>query len=291
MRRISLTRRLALAIAAAALVAGATTGAKAAPSYAFAEQTISGLTLSPTVTPAGPLTTVTLDGTTLNGLGTAQSNPLNVLQAYQGGAPPAPEDFYARYAPGNPPVSPVAGGTFTRGDAIIASLGQATNSSSVVAESYLPGPGTASATGAGGLNASITFLPTVAGPLMLTYNYSNRAFVNVGPALGGGNATADYHFTISIKDSAGTVVFNSSTANTNLSLSAPPNGAEVIRSGTETVTTPALTLGTTYTVTFSSTAQTSVTTVIPEPASMSLFGIGTFSVLALARVRNRKAKA
>jgi len=291
MRRISLTRRLALAIAAAALVAGATTGAKAAPSYAFASQTISGLTLSPTVTPAGPLTTITLDGSTLNGSGSAQSAPLDVPQAYQGGAPAAPQNFYGRYAPGNPPVSPVAGGTFTRGDAIIASLGQATNSASVVAESYLPGPGTASATGAGGLSASITFLPTAASALTITYNFSNDLFVNVGPALGGGTATADYHFGISIKDSTGTVIFNSATTNTNLSLSAPPNGAEVIRSGSETVTTPVLTLGQTYTITFSSTAQTSVTTLIPEPASMSLFGIGTFSVLALARVRNRKAKA
>jgi len=293
MKRISLTRLLALAVAASALIAGASTGAKAAPVYAFSEQTISGVVITPVgaSTPVGGVTTVTQDSSTLNGSGGSNSDPLDAPQAYQGGAPAAPQNFFARYAPGLIPVSPVAGGTFTRGDAQIASIASMTNLSSVVAESYLPGPGTSSATGSGGLAASFSFIPNTSTAFTITYNYANDAYVFVGPGPGGGNATADYHFGISIKDSAGNIVFNSATANTNLSLSAPPPGGEIIRSGSEAVVTPVLTGGQTYTMIFSSTAQTSVTTLIPEPASVSLFGIGTFSVLALARVRNRKTKA
>ena len=276
--RLAPVRRLAVGLAALTLFAGWGGAARADYAYGFATQTISNLTITPGITPNGAVTTSTSDGATLNGSGIANSNALNAAQAYIGGAPPAPGDFYFRYAPGATPVSPA--GNFTRGDAVIASL-VPPNSSSVVAESFLNTTTPTTETGNSGLTASLLFTPTVTGALAINYNFANDAYVFF---TGGGNASASYNFNITIKDLAGAILFSSSTASTNLSLAAPPNGGEIIRTGNETVTTGSLTAGTSYSLIFSSTAQSSAT-VVPEPASMALLGVGGLVTLAVFRTR------
>jgi len=274
---------LMAAAAAVALLSGSR-DARADFAYAFATQTISGLSITPAITVTSPaVTTFTQDGSTLNGSGLANSNPLDAVQAYQGGLPAAPQNFFARYAPGSPPVSPV--GNFTRGDALISSIAGPTNSSSVVAESYLNTVTPATETGSAGLGANFSFTVPTATALTIAYNYASRIFVF---QTGSGTATASYNFGVTIKDAAGTVVFNSATAETNLPLSAPPPGGEIIRAGAQAVVTPILAVGTTYSISFSSTAQSSVA-VVPEPSSVALFGIGGAAVLAMGL--RRKAKA
>jgi len=71
---------------------------QAAVIYAHAGQTISNLAIaSPTVTITG-LATATQDSTTVNGSGIANSDPADAVQAYQGGAPASPQNFFSRYA-------------------------------------------------------------------------------------------------------------------------------------------------------------------------------------------------
>jgi len=278
--------RLAAGLAWLAIAGGWAATARADIAYAFAEQTISGLSITPTVTATSPVSTFTQDSSTLNGSGLSNSNPTDALQAYQGGLPAAPQNFFLRYAPGSPPVSPV--GNFTRGDVAIPVLSGPTNSSSVVAESYLNGAGPQSETGSAGLGASFSFTPSATGALTISYNFSNDLFVFT---TGLGSAAGNYHFDITIKDAAGAVVFNANTANTNLSLTAPPNGAEVIRSGAEAVVTPVLTAGTGYTLIFSSTAQSSVTiAAVPEPGAATLVAASGALALVVGAVRRRSLR-
>ena len=112
---------------------------------------------------------------------------------------------------------------------------------------------------------SLSFSPTQSGAATISYNFANDLFVFTS---GGGNAVGSYSFDVTIKDAAGNVVFDLATSTTNLSLAAPPPGGELIRSGTETLTTPALAAGT-YTIILSSTAQSSVS---PDPSSFVLVG-------------------
>src|SRR4051794_12685832 len=119
--------------AAAALAGvGVAPALRAAVIYSHATQTISNVTLSPTVSTSN-FSTFAQDAAIQNGSGIANSDPLDAPQAYLGGAPAAPQNFYARYAPGNPPVSPA--GNFTRGDSITS--GTLAGAKSVIAESYL----------------------------------------------------------------------------------------------------------------------------------------------------------
>src|SRR5206468_3492293 len=157
---------------------------------------------------------------TSNGSGPATSDLLDAPQAFIGGSPPS--NFFARYATGNPPVSPA--GNFTRGDSLIASL-MAPSSASTVSESFLSGTASSTLTAGSSVAASLLFMTgATAGPLTIAYNYANDIFTFTS---GAANVTAHYNFDITIKDLNGNVVFNSSTSNTNLTLASPPNGPEL----------------------------------------------------------------
>lgn len=286
MKQLSLAHRhFALSVAALALAMGIAADSRAATVYAFSEQAISNLTITPTITPTTAVTTFAQDSTTLNGSGSSNSNPTDPAQAFQGGTPQSGPNNFLRYATGDPPTSPTVPPTFTRADGLIGSGGSA---STVVSESYLNAVSANTATGAAGLGASFSFLGTGAA-LSIAYNYQNSIFVYTDTNLG--SAAADYHFGITIKDAAtNSVVNNFASANTNLSLSAPPPSGQINRNGTDTFTTSVLTAGTTYTITFSSTVQTAVTVLVPEPASVTLMGIGGVVVLGM-HFRRRKAIA
>jgi hypothetical protein len=280
----AVARWLAPTAAALALAAASTGVARADIAYAFAEQTITNVAITPTVTFTTATSTSAQDSATINGSGTSASDPLDALQTFLGGTPAAPQNSFVRYATGNPPASPTTPPSFTRADALITTSGQGTgiNSAAVVAESFLNTttvghPNTE--TGNSGDTASVSFTLSTATALSISYGFANDLFVF---STGVASASANYHFNITIKDGAGNVVFTSATGNTNLSLSAPPQGAEVIKSGSETVTTPVLSTGTTYTMSVSSTAQSEVTAV-PEPASLALLGLGVLISLHFRR--------
>jgi len=174
---------------------------------------------------------------------------------------------------------------------VITNLALGTNTSSVVAESYLntaTSPGIAAETGSAGLSASFNFVQGTPSTLTIGYNFSNSLFVFTTLS---GAASANYHFTITIKNAAGVDVFTSATANTNLTLSAPPQGAEVTRTGSESVVTPILPAGS-YSFIFSGTAQSSVTAAaVPEPNVVMLVGIGGGLSLAVGALRRRSLRS
>lgn len=276
--------RRATGVAVLTLAAGWAVTARAALVYSVARETISSVSISPTATISN-IKTSSQDSTTVDGSGFANSNVLDAVQAYQGGPPAPAQNSFVRYAPGNPPVSPV--GNFTRGDSLLA--GTVAGPNSVVAESYLDTslPGTPlSETGAAGYTLSFTFTPTTTGAQTISYNFSNDLFVSSTGV--GAVALGNYTFDFSIKDAAGNIVFVGSTANTNLSLGAPPAGGEIIRSGSESLTTGSLSSGQLYTLTYSSTAQSSVSqtavavgTNVPLPtgASSGLVALGILAAV------------
>jgi len=155
------------------------------------------------------------------------------------------------------------------------------SSRAVVAESYLDtalGGAPGSETASSSQTTSFSFTLPRTSAVCIGYNFSNDLFAfNDGS---GAQASADYHYDVTLKDAAGNIVFNASTSSTNLSSTAPPGGAEIIRSGTETLTTPVLTGNATYTVIASSTATTSI---VPEPSTSLLFIAGAGLTLATRR--------
>jgi len=279
------TPKLLGLLTAFALMAGLSANARADIAYAYAEQTISGVTLTPssgTLTAVGSLNTSTLDGATVNGSGISKSDPLDALQTYFGPTPP-PENTFVRTATGVLP----AGASFTRGDVQIANLNTAAATGNVVSESLLnTTSGPASETGNSALTATFIFTPTNTSTLSVKYSYLNDIYV---ATTGLGAASASYNFDFTIKDAAGNVVFlygsTPQSANTNLALSAPPQGGEIIRTGTDTVTTGTLTGGATYTLIFTEKTATSVALSVPEPGSMTLAAVAGGLMIVTGAVR------
>jgi len=297
-----LTRRLATTLVFLALAGGWAANARADIAYGFASQTISAITITPTLGALSSPDVFTQAGATTNGSGPQNSSQTgSVTQAYQGGAPPSPEDNFARYAPGVPvPVSPTNPQDFTRGDARIVNFPTlATTTLSVVAESFINNVVSKSETGSGGLGASFTFVQPTTGALTIGYTFASEAYAWTSPgSLLGTNSSANYQFNFTIRDAAGVVVFNSATANpnslTNLSLVSPPNGPPVVRGGVEAVVTGALNPGT-YSLNFSLTAQSAArTAAVPEPNVVLLVGASgalTFAVGAIRRRTRRNVTA
>ena len=193
----------------------------------------------------------------------------------------APENTFIRTATGVLP----GGASFTRADVQIANL--ATSAvGNVVAESLLNGVGPASETGNSALTATFSFTPTATSLLSVGYHYANDIYV---VTTGSGAASASYNFDFTIKDAAGNVVFlygsSPLSANTNLTLSAPPQGGEIIKSGNDVVSTAVLTAGQAYTLIFTEKTATSVALAVPEPGSMTLAAVAGGLMIVTGAVR------
>lgn len=267
--------------------------------YAYAQQMISNVVISPnsatTLTVVNPLTTGTGDAASANGSGISHNNSTDALQSYVGTPPaPAENDFgkYATFGAASPfpvdtaPTGLTGGGTldnFTRGDVLISGLGSNAAETNGVAESYLNSvSGGNEATSSSSFSASLSFTTTTATALNLSYAYANDIYVYTA---GGGQAQATYKFNVTIKNELGVSVFDSATANTNVSLASPPNGVELVRSGTNSFTTAVLNPGETYTLTFSGSEATFVSAIsaVPEPGTIAGAGIAVLAAGLLAR--------
>lgn len=274
--------------AAGLAVVGTSAQARAGSEYGFAEQSLSALKVTTAVSSPTVTGTSTSAAAVINGLGVATNAPTDTLQAYQGALPMAPQNDYSPYSTvlGGPQA-----GDFTRGDAIItnsSALFTTGTSAKNVAESRLSSGGIGSGllTGSGNWTISSSF-KTTASSVTISYNFANAVYTQI---VGPGNAQASFKAAFTIKDQHGHEV-DAAPNDLNTQLAAPPNGPEIIKSGTGSVTLSlaGLTAGDTYALSITGTELTSVTTAaVPEPGSVVSFGIGAIAIGGLALARRRR---
>ncbi len=284
-------RHLSLPLLAIAWFAQSTANARADFAYAYAEQTVNALTITSTVLTGNQTGNSTSASATINGSGVSTNAPLDTLQAYLGAPPPAPQNDYTKYSTqGGGPQA----GDFARGDAVITNpaglfLPGGANTSNV-AESYISsgGTGTGLFTSSGNWTLSGSFT-TAASSVTVGYNYANDIIALVS---GNGSASASFKLSISIKDQHGHEV-DASPAELNTALSAPPNGAELITTGSSsaTLSLAGLTAGDVYSISMSGTELTAVSLAVPEPSSLVLCGVASVMGLAVARIRRKRSAA
>jgi len=291
-------RRLAASVVAVALAAGLSSGARADIVYAFASQTISGLSVSPVgITSSSFTGSATSADAASNGSGVSTNNPTDTLQSYIGAAPPAPQNFFARYSSfvATSPPGPQAG-DFTRGDALLvtpANLFTTGATTSNVAESYIStgglGVGLQTATGSWSLGGQFT-VPTTTTAVTVNYSFANDILAFATSPVSG-MATAAFKATISIKDQHGNEV-DATPSNINTAISSPPNSPELITSGASTAVLSllGLTLTDTLSITISGTETTSASLAVPEPGPIALGAVAGFGALAVGAVRRRSRR-
>jgi hypothetical protein len=262
--------------------------------YAYAEQTMTGITVTGTGLAGATMTGTATSAAAVvsGGAGDAHANPTDTLQAYAGAAPPAPQNSYVKYATSG---GGTQAGDFSRGDAVLSGTSLFTTAgmnTSNVAETQVSTAGSGNGLGIGSGSWSIagTF-NTTGTSVTVSYNWANDIVAMVA----GGIASAESSFKVSItiKDQHGHSI-DASPAELNEALSAPPNGPELITTGTgsTTLSLAGLTAGDVFGIAISGTELSSgqLTASVPEPGSMALAGLGGALVLAFQAYRRRTRK-
>jgi hypothetical protein len=271
------------------LALGLASSAQGAPIYAYAQQTLSGVTVAGTFNNPALTGLATSAASAINGSGVSNNNATDTLEAYSGAAPPAPQNSYVKYSTlGGGPQA----GDFTRGDAVLSNLANVFTTgftASTVAESATSGPN-GLLTGTSSWLFSGTFTSPNTANITVSYNFANDIMT---VATTPGAAQAKFSFLITVKDTHGHSV-DSSPAELNSSFSAPPNGPEVITSGSgSTVLSLAgLTAGDVYAITFTGESASDVTSpsAVPEPNSAVLFSCGA-GLLLLRKLIARRTQS
>jgi len=286
--------RLLMATAAVIAATGWVETTRADIAYSYAEQTLTGLTVTGTGLAGATMTgTATSASAVINGSGPATNNPTDTLEAYVGAAPPAPQNFFQKY-------STQGGGTqagdFSRGDALITGTSLFTTgmSASNVAESILnsvntPPPSLATGNGSWSLAGSFT-APTTSS-ITVAYGFANDILDVVTGATA--SAQSSFKVTISIKDQHGHEV-DATPTELNTALSAPPNSPEIITSGTGSavLSLAGLTAGDVFSISISGTELSSsqLSPAVPEPGTFALAGMGGVVALAFRAIRRRRTR-
>jgi hypothetical protein len=297
----------ALALALVTLPNGVT---RADVVYGYAEQTVSGLTVTG---PTGGLLPGTFTGSATgataiqNGTGIETADPTDTPLAYVGALPHSPQNSYVRYSalivPGlvTSPPGPQAG-DFTRGDALLTGVPNLFTTgitASNVSESFQTtgGAGPGMSTGKGTWTVGGGFAPGALvglGSMSINYAWTNDlvAYVNGTAA---DSASASFKVMIAVKDQHGNENDITPTVLTK-AISALPNTPESITSGgpvSTLVSLAGLVLTDSISISITGTESTSVSLSLaaPEPGSMTLVAIGLvpLAIVGLRRWKNRRA--
>jgi hypothetical protein len=284
-REVNNSKKMLASAALAALgIVACAPAAHASFAYAYAEQTLTNVT----VTGAGmsgqtPVATGNTAASAQDGTGISTNATSDTPQAYLGAPPPAPQNDFTKYstAGGGPQA-----GDFVRADAVLAPTGTlfttGTNTSAV-AESILSNSGLDSSVATWQLSGSFNS-PTTSS-VTVSYGFANDI---IAETTGTGTPQANFAASITIKDQHGHQV-KADPTELNSALSAPPNGPEIITSGTSstTLSLAGLTAGDTYSINIVGSAATTVTVpAVPEPAT-AVLGLGALAGLSIRRRRAR----
>ncbi len=244
--------------------------ARASIVYSYGEQTVSGIIITGAGLSNGTLTlSSTGASATANGGGVATNNATDAPEAYAGAPAPAPQNDYTKYsAQGGGPQA----GDFSRADALLTGGGNLFSSGatlSAVAEAVASGIGLVQ-----GNSSSTDFLSgsftSTGTSITVSYNFANDI---VAIVTSGGSAQSHFGFTISVTDQHGHEI-DSAPASLQMSLTSPPNGPEIISSGSGSaiLSLAGLTAGDVYTISLNNgaTADASLVAATPEPTSVGL---------------------
>jgi len=284
--------RLLVATAAVIAATGWVETTRADIAYAYAQQSITGLTVTGTGLTNGTMTgTASSASAVINGAGSATNNPTDTPEAYIGATPPAPQNSYVKYSSqGGGPQT----GDFSRGDALIAGstlFGTAGMAAANVAESILStaGTGTGLATGTGSWSVAGTF-NTTGTSVTVGYNWANEILDMITGTTP--SAQSSFKLSITVKDQHGHAVVVSPDQ-LNDALSAPPNSTDVMTSGSgsSVISLATLTAGDVFSIAITGTELSSaqIPSAVPEPGTFALAGMGGVVALAFHAIRRRRA--
>jgi len=281
-------QKLNFYLSVAGISLGLASSAQGAITYGYAQQTLSNITVTGVLSDPVKGGISTSAASAIDGTGVSTNGFLDTLQAYQGAAPPAGQNFYSKY-------STTGGGTqagdFTRGDAVlgVGSFFTTGLTGSTVAESATGGAA-GLLTGTSTWLVSGTFTAPTSSSVTVSYNWVND-IITIATAPGA--AQAKFSFLITIQDTHGHSI-DASPAELNSTIAAPPNGPEVTTSGSGSavLSLAGLTAGDTFSITLTGQSAADVTSpnAVPEPSSAVLFSCAA-GLLALRKFLTARSRS
>jgi len=277
-------------LAVAGITLGLASSAQGAITYGYAQQTLTNVTVTGVLSNPSAAGIATSAASAIDGTGVSTNGLLDTLQAYQGAAPPAPQNSYVKYSTAG---GGLQAGDFTRGDALLnpGSIFTTGFTASTVAESATGGVA-GLLTGTSTWLISGTFTAPTTSSVTVSYNYANDI---IAIATAPGAAQAKFSFLVTIQDAHGHSI-DASPAELNSTIASPPNGPEVTTagSGSAVLSLAGLTAGDLFSITLTGQSASDVTSpsAVPEPSSALLFscaaGLLGLRKLLAGRLRSRK---